>query len=194
MRSVCIATIIQIASLSRGLTGVDQTRAMMRPVILQQIVMNLSILTAVILSLHGFISNLTAGGFGVEVRGSTNELSQGSYGRPKRPTNPSKPISRPHHGSHVDHRSRVREDRSDLRPDKANKSQAWARHEHANGWDDSDRRSDGSQENIIKQTVTWQITRNAAGSGASRGHGYDELQNLPPDGEQKEIWARNFLT
>lgn len=167
---------------------------MMRPVILQQIVMNLSILTAAILSLHGFISNLTAGGLGVEVCGSTNELSQGSYGRSKRPANASKPFSRPDHGSRIDHQSRVRKDGSGLRPDKANKSRAWARHEHANESCEPDRRSDGSQENVIKQTVTWEITRNAAGSGSSSAHREDELQSLPPGEEQGATWARNFLT
>ena len=50
----------------------------MKPVIMQQIVMNLSILAAVVLSLHNFITNLTAGRFGVEVHESTDERSKTS--------------------------------------------------------------------------------------------------------------------
>lgn len=134
----------------------------MQPVILQQIVMNLSILTAVVLSLQSFFANLTAGRFGVEVRESTDEHSAASYGKSKHATNASKAPSKPPPGSHVysshDIPLRAYRDDSGLRSGVVNKSNAWGQHEEGNDWDYSDRRSNGSQENIIKQTVTWQVS------------------------------------
>jgi hypothetical protein len=137
--SVCIATVIQIAFLAPGLTATDQTRAMMKPVIMQQIVMNLSILAAVVLSLHNFITNLTAARFGVEVHESTDERSKTSGGRSRRRT-----------------ATTARESSAGFRPGKSTKSKAWAQ---ASEWEDCDRVSHGSQENIIMQTMTWQISR-----------------------------------
>ncbi|KAK3686559.1 hypothetical protein LTR37_019698 [Vermiconidia calcicola] len=190
--SVCMVTIIQIVSLAQRLTGTDQTRAMITPVVLQQIVMNLSILTAVLLSLHGFIANLSAGGFGVEFRESSNGSGNGLYGKTKRYVDGSKGFSRRgHNQSTRDRQSRDREDGADLRPDGVGKSHAWARHEEATDLEDSDRRSDGSQENIIKQTVTWHVSSNADVSSVSRGD--EELQALPPSGELRAARTRNFL-
>lgn len=170
----------------------------MQPVILQQIVMNLSILTAVVLSLHSFFANLTAGRFGVEVRESTNELSNASYGKSKQATAAREAPSKPCPGSHI-HSShdlplRAYKDDPGLRPGVANKSNAWAQHEEANDWEGSDRRSNGSQENIIKQTVTWQVSTHTAVSSASRGDHEELLQTLPPNGELREARARNFVT
>lgn len=172
----------------------------MKPTLLQQIVTNLSILTAVMLSLHSFIANLTAGRFGVEVRESTNEISNASGGKSRHPTNNSRAGSRAHHGSHANfsHGKQLRvrkagEAGSGPRPDKEKKSDAWAQHEEANVWEDSDGRSAGSQENITKRTVTWQVSSNVT-TGSSMLGGEEELQTLPPDGELREARARNFLT
>ncbi|KAM0715722.1 hypothetical protein Q7P37_009222 [Cladosporium fusiforme] len=192
---VCIATAVQIASLSKGLTEPDRTRAMMKPIILQQIVMNLSVITAVVLSLHSLIANLTAGRFGVEVHESTHELSSASYGRSRPPTRASRSVSKAHHCSlaHSSHSQKPRErgSRSSLRPDKANRSNAWAQRETSD-WGDSDERSNGSQDNIIKRTVTWQVSTNPAMSHASRGD-EEELQVLQSDGELREAREKTFL-
>lgn len=164
---------------------------MMKPVILQQIVMNLSILTAVVLGLHSFIANLTAGGFGVEVRDSTNELSNTSYGRSRLAIGVSKSASRHQEGSnaHSSHRrlSRVRRDGEALRPQQVAESTAWAQHEE---WEDSSRRSHSSQENIIMQTVSWQVSRDATASRSSSGHAE---QGLPSHERPQEASARNFV-
>lgn len=173
---------------------------MIRPVVAQQIVMNLSFLTAVILSLHGFFANMTAGRFGVEVRESGYELSQASNGKLKASSGSNKAISKAksglqHNSGHSRHegageRLRVREDglkTPGLRPDLVDRTKAWVRHEEEGDWED--RRSDGSQENIIRQTVTWQVSRNApVGSQAE-----DEGQPMPLSGELHETRARNFL-
>lgn len=165
----CIAAIVQIYFLSKGLAAADQTRAMMKPVMMQQIVLSLSILTAVVLGLHGFVGNLTAGRFGVEVRDSTAERSFASYGNSRKATRASKAISDRHRGtntykSHINHPP-APEASSSLKPDNGCESHAWARHEEASGWDESDRGSHGSQENIIKQTVTWQVSTDAPSPG-----------------------------
>lgn len=159
--------------------------------------MCLSIITAVVLSLHGFFTNLTSGRFGVEVRETSHEMSGGSYGNKNKGTGTGtgskKPFSRPHHSSghsaheRGDNRLSSRENGSKtpgLRPDLLSKNKAWARHEEENDW--SDRRSDGSQENIIRQTVTWQISRNSPNPRVE-----DEVQTLPGAQETRE---RNFLT
>lgn len=163
---------------------------MMRPVILQQIVMNLSILAAVVPGLHSFIANLTAGsGFGVEVRESTNEASNPSYGK----STPRNNASAPRHSSHPHHthERRSRLPNVGLRADKAYRSNAWAAlREEANEWEDSDRRSDGSQDNIIRRTVTWQVSMNGSVSSMPREEG--EVQTSPLDGEVREARAKNF--
>jgi hypothetical protein len=186
--SVCIATVIQIAFLAPGLTATDQTRAMMKPVIMQQIVMNVSILAAVVLSLHNFITNLTAGRFGVEVHESTDERGKTSGGRSRRRT----VISKAQHDSRTqhsqDHRLRARESSAGFRPAKSNKSKAWAQ---ASEWEDCDRVSHGSQENIIMQTMTWQVSRNEPGSSVpSREAG---LETPPLEREAGKVRARNLL-
>ena len=189
--SVCIATVFQIAFLAPGLTATDQTRGMMKPVIMQQIVMNLSILAAAVPSLHNFITNLTAGRFGVEVHESTDERSKTSGGRTRRHTVASAP--RQETGVHSSHHHRVRARGSSaaFRPGKLNKSTAWAEPREPNEWDDSDRVSHGSQENIIVQTVTWQVSRNEAGSSLPSREA--ELETPPLEREVGKARARNML-
>lgn len=152
----------------------------MKPVIMQQIVMNLSILLAVVLSLHNFITNLTAGRFGVEVHESTDERSKTSGGGSRRQTAISalQADSRIHF-SH-DHLLRLREASSGLRPGRANKSKAWAGAEERDEWESYDQASHGSQENIIMQTMTWQVSRDEAASSAANGEA--ELQTPPLEG------------
>jgi hypothetical protein len=186
-----VATLVQVASLAESLKAGDQTRNNIKFVILQQIVMNLSLLTAVVLGLHGFIANLTAGGgFGVEVRDSTNDHSNASNGRSRVATGVSKASSRPQNSRHAhssrDRRPRVRKMTSGFRPDKAATSSAWVQHEEANDWEDSDGRSHSSQENIIMQTVTWQVSRDAASSSSPSGC-------QEQTGESREASARNFV-
>jgi hypothetical protein len=164
---VCIATVIQIAFLAEGLTATDQTRGMIKPVITQQIVMNLSILAAVVLGLHNSIANLTASRFGVEVHESTDEnrSKTSGGGTRRRQTVTSNPghNSRIHHSQ--DHRLRVRKSSTGFRPGTStNNSKAWALAREPSEWDDCDRASHGSQENIIMQTMTWQVPSDEAGS------------------------------
>ena len=154
---------------------------MMKPVIMQQIVMNLSILAAVVLSLHNFIANLTAGRFGVEVHESTDERSKTSGGRSRRRTMVSKPQQQ-------DSRLRARESSTGFRPGRSNKSKAWAQ---ASEWEDSDRVSHGSQENIIMQTMTWQVSRNEPGSSLPSREA--ELETPPLERESGKARARNLL-
>lgn len=162
--------------------------------------MNLSILTAVILSLHGFFANMTAGRFGVEVRETGYELSQASNGKAKSSGGSNKVFPRArsglqHSSGHSAHEGaseglRVREDGpkiTKLRPDLVDRSKAWVRHEEENEWEDH--RSDGSQENIIRQTTTWQVSRNAPEGCRAE----DEGQTIPLSGELRETRARNFL-
>jgi hypothetical protein len=174
--------VIQITFLSPGLTAADQTRAMMKPVIMQQIVMNLSILATVVLSLHNFITNLTAGRFGVEVHESTDERSKTSGARSRRRTVVSK--------SQDDSRLRAREPSANFRSGKSNRSKAWAQ---ANEWEDSDRVSHGSQENIIMQTMTWQVSRNDEAVGSSVPGREAELETPPLEREVGKARARNLL-
>jgi hypothetical protein len=136
---VCIATVIQITFLAEGLTATDQTRAMMKPVIMQQLVMNLSILAAVVLSLHNFITNLTAGRFGVGVHESTDEHSKNYRGRTRRQTVASAPRQNTRVHSPHEHRLRARGSSAGFRPGRSNKSKAWAEAGEPNEWDDSDR-------------------------------------------------------
>jgi hypothetical protein len=160
----------------------------MKLVILQQIVMNLSLLTAVVLGLHGFIANLTAGGgFGVEVRESTNELSNTSYGKSRLATSVSKAPDNGRH-EHLSHerRPRVRKMGSGFRPGQAATSSAWVQHEEVGDWEESDGRSHSSQENIIMQTVTWQVSRDVAPSSSPSAC-------QEQTGESREASARNFV-
>jgi hypothetical protein len=186
---VCVAALVQVASLAGSLKAGDQTRTNMKFVILQQIVMNLSLLTAVVLGLHGFIANLTAGGgFGVEVRDSTNDHSNASHGRSRLATGFSKASSRPNNGRHEhsshEHRPRVRKMGSGFRPDRTATSSAWVQHEEADDWEESDGRSHSSQENIIMQTVTWQVSRDVASASSP---------SQTPHEEPGEVSARNFV-
>jgi hypothetical protein len=192
---VCIAIILQVASLAQSLTKADQTRAMMKPIMLQQIVMNLSMLTAVVIGLHNFIGNLTAGGFGVEVRGSSNGLSNVTSGRTRQRFDVSKASSRPHGGirarsSHTPE-GQMYDDSPHTRADEALRNSAWAKHEEGPEWEDSDERSHSSQENIILQTVTWQVSRQEASSHPPIGHA---VGHSPPHGEAREANARSFVT
>lgn len=192
---VCVAIILQVASLAQSLDKADQTRAMMRPVMMQQIVMNLSMLTAVVIGLHNFIGNLTAGGFGVEVRGSSHGRSNVTSGKTRQPVNISRASSRPHDDKHA--RSspspqwRTYDDSSHARADEALRNSAWAKHEEGPEWEDSDERSHSSQENIILQTVTWQVSRQEASSRPPIGH---VVGQSPPHGEAREANARSFVT
>jgi hypothetical protein len=186
-----VATVVQIAFLAPGLTAADQTRAMMKPVIMQQIVMNLSILAAVMLSLHNFITNLTAGRFGVEVHESTDEHSKTSGGRTIRQTVASAPRQDARVHSAHDHRLRVRGSSAGFRPGRSNKSKAWAEAGEPNDWDDSDRASHGSQEKIIMQTITWQVSRNEAGSSVPSREA--ELETPPLEREGGTAMARHML-
>lgn len=194
---VCIAAIVQTIFLSEGLAAVDQTRAMMKPVIMQQIVLGLSILTAIVPSLHGFVGNLTAGRFGVEVRDSAAERSIASYGLSRKALRASKAISDRHHGTNT-HKSHINspqtpEASSSLKPDNGCESHAWAQGEGPSGWDESDRRSHGSQENIITQTVTWQVSTNTPPPGRTRAD--QRAQRLALDGELfDKASARNFVS
>lgn len=173
---------------------------MIKPVVLQQIVMNLSILTAVILSLHSFVANLTAGCFGVELRDTTIDLSNSSKGRSRPSSNRNASANRTlprlcrDHRSHAirDLLSRDNNDGSGFGLDQASKSKAWAYHGEANEPEDSDRRSEGSQENIIKRTVTWQVSTDAGSADASRGE--DDSQTMSVEGELREARARPFVT
>jgi hypothetical protein len=191
---VCIATIVQVASLVHSLRETDQTRAMIKPVILQQIVMNLSILTAVVIGLHNFIGNLTAGGFGVEVRGSSNGRSNVTSAITRQPMNISKASSRPHEGIHArsshSPRWRMHEDSPHAPADEALRNSAWAKHEEGPEWEESDQRSHSSQENIILQTVTWQVSRHEAASHPPLGY---VGKTPPPDGEPREVSAKDFV-
>lgn len=191
---VCIAVILQVASLAQSLTKADQTRAMMKPVMLQQIVMNLSMLTAVVIGLHNFIGNLTAGGFGVEVRGSSNGLSNVTSGRTKHRFDVSKASFRPHGGirarsSHTPE-GRMYDDSPHTRADEALRNSAWAKHEDGLEWEDSDGRSHSSQENIILQTLTWQVSRQEASARPPIGH---VVEQSSPRGEAREANARSFV-
>jgi hypothetical protein len=172
----------------------DQTRVMMKPVILQQIVMNLSILTAVVIGLHNFIGNLTAGSFGVEVRGSSNGRSNVTPAITRQPMNISKASPRPHEGIHArsshSPRWRMYEDSPHTRADEALRNSAWAKHEEGHEWEESDQISHSSQENIILQTVTWQVSRHEAASHPPIGY---VGKTPPPDGEPREINARDFV-
>jgi hypothetical protein len=188
---VCIATVIQITFLAKGLTATDQTRAMMKPVIMQQLVMNLSILAAVVLSLHNFITNLTAGRFGVEVHESTDEHSKTSGARTRRQTVASAPRQNTRVHSPHEHRLRARGSSAGFRPGRSNKSKAWAEAGEPNEWDDSDRVSHGSQENIIMQTITWQVSRNEAGSSVPSGEA--EFETPPLEREGGTARARHML-
>lgn len=174
----------------------------MKPVILQQIVMNLLILTAVILSLHNFIANLTASGFGVEVRESTNERSNPFYyGESRQHSGASRafkrsdPDSHTHLSSHLSRNDEVRVDanRSSSRPDQMNKGNVWVHRDELSELEESDRRSKGSQENIIKRTVTWKVSRNASSSSVARGQSEEPL-GLPYSGVAREARVREFLT
>jgi len=186
-----VATLIQIAFLAESLTATDQTRATIKPVIMQQIVMNLSILTAVVLSLHNFITNLTAGRFGVEVHESTDERSKISGARSRRQN----VVWTPQHNSRnrysQDHRLRAGESSAGSRPGRGNKTKAWAQAGEANEWDDADRVSHGSQENIIMQTMTWQVSRNEPGSDVPSRE--MELETPPLEREAGTARARNML-
>jgi hypothetical protein len=167
---------------------------MMKPVILQQIVMNLSILTAVVIGLHNFIGNLTAGGFGVEVRGSSNGRSNVTSRKTRQPTNISKASSRPHEGIHVRSSQspqwRMYDDSSHARADEELRNSAWAKHEEGPEWEESDGRSHSSQENIILQTVTWQVSRHEAASHPPIGY---EGKTPPHQAEPREANAREFV-
>lgn len=170
---------------------------MIAPVITQQVVMNLSIITAVILSLQGFFANMTAGRFGFTVHETTDQSSYEASNKASRGTK--RAIPKAHSALHfssnwmhesADSQLRSREGvpRSHvLRPDVMSKSKAWARYEQDNEWED--RRSDGSQENIIRQKMTWQVSRNSP--KLSRGD--DELSTLPANDELRETRERNFL-
>ena len=138
-----------------------------------------------------FITNLTAGRFGVEVHESTDERSKTSGGRTRRHTVASAP--RQETGVHSSHHHRVRARGSSaaFRPGKLNKSTAWAEPREPNEWDDSDRVSHGSQENIIVQTVTWQVSRNEAGSSLPSREA--ELETPPLEREVGKARARNML-
>jgi hypothetical protein len=115
---------IQIALLVEGLTATDQTRVMMKPVIMQQIVMNLSFLAAVVLGLHNFITNLTAGRFGVEVHESADERSKTSGGRTRHQTMASAPRQgTPIHPPH-DHCLRARGSSAGFMLGRLNRSKA----------------------------------------------------------------------
>jgi hypothetical protein len=165
---------------------------MIKPVIMQQIVMNISILAAVMLSLHNFITNLTAGRFGVEVHESTDERSKTSGARSRRRTvtTAAQHNSRIH--SSQDHRLRGDESSAGFRPSSSNKSKAWAQAGEASEWEDSDRVSHGSQENIIMQTMTWQVSRNDE-AGSSVPSREAELETPPLEREVGKARARNLL-
>lgn len=191
---VCIAAIVQTAVLPQALTAVDQTRRMLGPVTMQQIVMNLSTLAAIVMSLHGFLSNMAAGRFGVEIRESEYELSEVSNSK-------SRGIAGSKRARSSAHRRPARKIDSQLSAvgemknlpgfrkngDLMGKNLAWVA-EPARDWEDGER-SDGSQENIIRQTTTWQISR--SDPGVSREE--DELHMLSKSGESSKTGTRDFL-
>jgi outer membrane scaffolding protein for murein synthesis (MipA/OmpV family) len=177
--------VIQITFLNPELTAADQTRGMMKPVIIQQIVMNLSILAVVMLSLHNFITNLTAGRFGVEVHESTDERSKTSGAKSRRRT----VVSKAQHDSHL----RPGESSASFRPGRSNKSKAWAQAGEASEWEDSDRVSHGSQENIIMQTMTWQVSRNDEAVGSSVPSREAEVETPPLEREVGKARAIDSL-
>ena len=176
--------VVQIVSLADALTAVDQTRAMIQPVVLQQIVMNLSVLTAVVLSLHGFFTNLTTGRLGGEVRDTSHQISEVSSEKGRR-TNVSRKVLSSVKADRATTLQEIDSTVASLRPDLVHKGNAWATRKEESDWEDG--RSEGSQENIIQQTVIWQVSRNERGGLRDE----DELQMLPVSGETR---ARNFLT
>ena len=164
---VPLATIVQIAVLARSLRDTDQTRAMVAPVILQQIVLNLSLLTAVMLGLHGFFTGLTTQKFGITIRTTDYELSNASGNGSKGASRG--PLSKGLGSKSDNNGSRSEQERDDklklyegkgrvpgFRPDLVDKHKASVKHEPRDQW--GDRNSDGSQENIIRQTVTWEVS------------------------------------
>ena len=194
---MCVATAVQIYYLTGSLTNPDQTWAMLAPAVAQQVALNLSVLTAVILSLRGFVVSLSTGGFGAEIRDSSHELSGGSYNNAKsssrtnRASQQTKGTLRFGSG-HSAHDAaddlRVRDSTSKglgLRPD-LSRSRAWARHEAWSEWED--RRSEGSQERIIRQTVTFHVSSDAQRETC----GDSDVQTLPTGG-LRATRARNMM-
>jgi hypothetical protein len=157
-----VAIIAQTVELALHLQAVDQTRAMVVPVILQQLVMNLSNFTAVALGLHSFFADLTTTGFAMSIPETQYELSQtfnkGSKGswrvlseenksaNSEQDRNKDTPLWR------YEGKRRV----VDFRPDPIDSNRASVKHEREVNL--GDRSSNGSQEMIIKQTVSWNVT------------------------------------
>ena len=153
---------------------------MLIPVILQQAVLNLSITTAVSLGLHGFFVNLSTK-YVLEIRNTDYELSntsgQGSRGSKNALSNVrGDPI---HAGSHSglekDDKLKMYDSKSKIngfRPDLVDRYKAYVSHGREGDWED--RTSDGSQENIIRQTLTWEVSRDTPTSC----HDADDLQSL----------------
>ena len=149
---------------------------MVYPVILQQIVMNLSIFTAVILVLRSFFSNLTAGRFGTEIHGNNYELSSATGTQSKSLFGLKKPlssvagISKSTKSGYVSHKRKVPLSTYDqsgrpvdnFRPDLIEKHTS-VRHDPR--VDSQDRRSDGSQDNSILQTMTWEVSHDSPIAG-----------------------------
>ena len=173
---------------------------MVYPVILQQIVMNLSIFTAVVLVLRSFFSNLTAGRFGTEIHGNDYELSSATANQYNSSSGSKKPrssiagISKSTKSGYASHKRNAplpTYDQSgrpvdNFRPDWIEKHTS-VRHDPRVYW--QDRQSDGSQDNIIRQTMTWEVSHDSPIAGDE-----EEAQSMPTVGNGlNETRARNFL-
>ena len=74
-----------------------------------------------------------------------------------------------------------------FRPDLIDKNQASVKHEPRGDW--RDHNSGGSQENIIRQTVTWEVSRDTPTL-----YDEDEVQSLPVSSGMIETTARNYVS
>ena len=197
-RRVSVAIIAQIATLAHSLHAVDQSRATILPTVLQQVVLNLSLTTAVTLGLYGFFGDLATAQYVFEVRDGDYELSQtsgrGSKGSKqalsKIKGNSNKSNSRSEQEKHDKLKMYKGKSRVDgLRPDLIEKHKASVVHGQGGGeWED--RGSQGSQDNIIRQTTTWEISYDTPMSIDDE----DEVPSLPKrvSHEQVERRARHF--
>ncbi|KAK5166549.1 uncharacterized protein LTR77_008092 [Saxophila tyrrhenica] len=194
---VCVATVAQLVSLAGELGSTDQTRAMLIPVVLQQLVLNLSVLTAIILGLSAFFANLSAGRFGTEINGGDYVLSNASGGMKKssagsrKMRGSSKGRSRQsisNAGSERDEPLKIYGSRRGgvlSKPSHYGNGETVIRHNPRTVSEDAG--SDRSQENIIRQTVTWEVSYNAPGTRE------DDTQPPQLNDEPNATRTRNFI-
>ena len=176
LNSVCILAIVQVVYISSAIHDTDQTRSRIALTALNQCIMNVSIITATVPSIHRSLVDLQTGHIGTRIPqsqidraypndlgitgSSSHEMKSGSSGkgRSKVLSIPSRIVGGTKGSQNRDNTNgQAGQSNQQFRPEGEGDNTTRVEHDPGNMAETGSRTSDGSEKMIIRQTVGWDV-------------------------------------